>query len=88
MDWRKDFLYIVEDTVGYSFQKKFFLTTKDNDHTHCAICWKKIGCSDDSRQDGYYCKANSYWLCCECFFDFKKQYKWKEEGAISKTGDG
>lgn len=49
-------------------------------HTHCEFCWHKFmeNCEgvDDCSQEGYCTNDDMYWVCKECFEDFKKKFHW------------
>lgn len=50
-------------------------------HTHCEFCWHKFmeyaeGVEDCS-QEGFCSSDDKYWVCEECFRDFKDKFNWK-----------
>ena len=50
------------------------------DHAHCAFCWAKFYLREDCLQKGY-CTSprnerRAYWICPECFEDFKEMFGW------------
>lgn len=64
------------------FQFKEFLNSQNGSlHTHCEFCWHKFmenpdGVKDCSKQ-GYCSIDGKYWVCEECFNDFRKKFNWK-----------
>lgn len=55
-----------------------------NDHEHCVFCWGKImnkltAPSDYSEysSEGYCTYDEKYWICENCFEDFKQLFKWE-----------
>lgn len=44
------------------------------DHDHCAFCWDKFSESDGDLHEGYCTTDKKYWICTECFEDFKKKF--------------
>lgn len=64
----------------FSF-KKFIPAHNGSLHAHCEFCWHKFmenseGVNDCS-QEGYCSTDEKYWVCEECFQDFKEKFKWK-----------
>lgn len=48
--------------------------SQDWDHDHCIFCWEKFQSEDQPA----YCTTNHYyWICEECFDDFKEMFRWK-----------
>ncbi len=52
-------------------------------HEHCIFCWHKFMEHCDNTKDcsdrGYCTKDKKYWICEECFLDFKEMFGWKLE---------
>ena len=50
-------------------------------HTHCEFCWHKFMENsqgiDDCSSYGYSSLDGKYWVCSECFEDFKEVFNWK-----------
>ena len=50
------------------------------EHEHCEFCWDKFGISEDDLHDGYCTtpqnSSGSYWICPECYHDFKDEFGW------------
>ena len=42
------------------------------DHDHCAFCWDKFSESTEDLNVGYCTPDKKYWICEECFKDFRK----------------
>lgn len=61
--------------------KKFVGNGGSNEHEHCEFCWHKFmeypeGMKDCSNE-GYCSMDGKYWVCEECFKDFKDEFSWK-----------
>lgn len=57
----------------------------DWDHDHCAFCWQEF-CTDvtcDSLKAGYCTEDEYYWICPQCFEDFKDRFGWRVVEANS-----
>lgn len=70
--------------------QKFIGLPNRSDHTHCEFCWHKFmenpeGVNDCS-SEGYCSTDNIYWICEECFRDFKEKMNFKEE-ANDRSGN-
>lgn len=67
---------------GIQFIYKSFVSSNDNSkHEHCEFCWHKFmeqpeGVEDCS-SEGYCSSDGKYWVCEECFEDFKNEFSWK-----------
>ena len=63
------------------FQYKQFVSPPTGSlHTHCEFCWHKFmehseGVKDCSKE-GYCSFDGKYWICEECFQDFKEKFQW------------
>ena len=43
-------------------------------HEHCEFCWDKATTDNDCE---FYCTEDMrYWICKECFDDFKEKFEW------------
>lgn len=46
-------------------------------HEHCEFCWEK---ATTDKECSFYCTGDlKYWVCEECFNDFKEQFHLKEK---------
>ncbi len=45
------------------------------DHDHCAFCWDKFGENADDLKQGYCTIDQKFWICKECFDDFKETFE-------------
>lgn len=46
-------------------------------HEHCSFCWEK---ALTNKQCVFYCtKDFKYWVCEQCFNDFKQKFNWTEK---------
>jgi len=71
-DWR------LANQMNYLFKKKLIKKTykpynEKWEHEHCEFCSEKIGCSERA----YSTKDEYYWICNDCFEDFKDMFEWK-----------
>ena len=44
-------------------------------HRHCTFCWKTL--EADMQEECYCSEDGDYWICAECYNDFKKRFEWK-----------
>lgn len=49
------------------------------DHDHGAFCWDKFSKNDGDLHEGYRTADKKYWICEECFNDFKEMFRFKVE---------
>ncbi len=51
------------------------------DHDHCSFCWQKFTESGtpETLHEGYSTQADYYWVCAQCFEDFKEMFAWRTE---------
>jgi hypothetical protein len=54
------------------------LNNPDWDHDHCEFCWAKLMVEDypEVLHQGYCTQDEYYWICDECFRDFKSRFNW------------
>lgn len=75
-DWRlqgqEEYL---QDKVLY--YKKYHKHSKEWDHEHCDFCGAKISEYSDDLHEGYCTENEEYWICEECYNDFKEMFNWK-----------
>ena len=72
---------------GQIFEKEKFVSSEKNDHEHCEFCYKKItdlnNLNEEIDRFGYVYKDvkknRSYWLCEECYSDFKERFNFKNK---------
>jgi hypothetical protein len=75
---------------GASFVRKPYRASSDTwEHDHCDFCTRKFvesatGQSDDVATEGYAAigrgpngEDDYYWVCDECFADFRERFEWK-----------
>lgn len=57
--------------------QKFMGLPNVSDHAHCELCWHKFMENPDGVKDcsgeGYCSTDGIYWICEECFKDFKEK---------------
>ena len=49
------------------------------DHDHCAFCCDKFSEIKEDLTQGYCTADQKYWICEECFNDFKEMFKFEVE---------
>lgn len=73
-DWRllnqKEFLMNAK-LIKTNYVKK----SEKCDHDHCAFCWDKFSENGEDLTQGYCSADRKYWICEECFNDFKEMFK-------------
>ena len=53
-----------------------FASKNRNDHAHCELCWNKISGNETDIHDGYVDADRIYWICPDCYQDFKDLFHW------------
>ncbi len=51
------------------------------DHDHCCFCWDTFSEYDGDLHEGYCTLDETYWICPECFADFKEMFHWTLEDS-------
>lgn len=73
-DWR------LNGQKKYLFRKKLkrtaFAPSMQNDHAHCSFCWEKFGLCEGMSKMGYKTIVGNWWICDQCFQDFKDEFEW------------
>ena len=74
-DWRRQGQeeYLANKTLVRMDYKPY---RKDWDHDHCEFCGAKFSLVEDDLHCGYSTMDNYWWICDDCFEDFKNEYKW------------
>jgi hypothetical protein len=69
--------------------RKWKSPNSERDHAHCEFCWDKISEYPDTLHQGYTTEDNYYWICQNCYNDFKEMFQWKnsEEERIKEYLD-
>lgn len=72
-DWR------LRNQIDYLYEVELFLLNYQSkrsnwEHDHCEFCWEKF---EDANQKGYTTRDNYYWICTQCYNDFREMFKWK-----------
>lgn len=49
---------------------------KDWEHDHCEFCGGKFALSNGDFTEGYRTLSSYYWICTNCFNDFKTDFSW------------
>ena len=67
--WQEDYL------KGRTFYfHEYSMWSEQWNHEHCEFCWKKIGQDEDTCHEGYSTLDDYYWVCTDCFQDFKEYF--------------
>ncbi len=73
-DWR------LNGQMSYLYRAKLrkavFSASETNDHMHCEFCWDKFAEYDDCLHEGYCTLDGYYWVCEDCFRDFREMFEW------------
>jgi hypothetical protein len=61
--------------IKYLFKENLLHKRYDStdDHMHCVFCWERI---EDSLKKYYCTVGEGYWICEECYKDFKDMFQW------------
>jgi hypothetical protein len=59
--------------------KRYTPPSEEWDHDHCVFCWAKFMDVDRPNilREGYATEDNCYWICEQCFGDFKEMFQWR-----------
>lgn len=65
--------------MDYLFEKKIKKSKykpyrKGREHDHCAFCSDRI---DDTTEEAYCTEDKYFWICANCYKDFKDMFHWK-----------
>ena len=75
-DWRRQ-----GQELNLTGAKFYFRTYKPYrigwDHDHCAFCSDKFSQNKTDHTEGYCTIDEYYWICSECYHDFKDEFKWE-----------
>lgn len=55
---------------------QYRIFSKKWDHDHCSFCMKKFSTLPQDLHEGYRTADSTYWVCEDCFEDFKIQFNW------------
>lgn len=56
---------------------KFCNKATKSDHEHCEFCFEKISDHTDTIHEAYCTEDEYYWICDNCYNDFKSIFHWK-----------
>ena len=80
MDWR------LRNQEDYLYKKKFYFCKYEPkdvwEHDHCEFCNEKFSKNPGDLHEGYSTKDRYYWVCVQCFKDFKKQFRWETDHQL------
>lgn len=63
---------------GIVLVHKKYEPQKNNDHDHCEFCGAKFSLLiADALKEGWSSSDRYWWICNECFEDFKDSFHWK-----------
>ena len=48
-----------------------------SDHEHCEFCLEKISNYSDTIHEAYCTEDEYYWICDNCYNDFRAMFNWK-----------
>jgi hypothetical protein len=59
--------------------EKFIPYREEYDSDHCEFCWAKFmdAVHPDFLREGYTTPNHYYWICKNCFEDFRDLFQWK-----------
>ena len=87
-DWRLAFLNGYP--TGITFYRAVYKQPNEVwDHDHCIGCWAKFSEHDlpgDAHRivhEGYTTDEGPWWICDECFRDFKDRFGWQVGGQAT-----
>ncbi|MEQ2442936.1 hypothetical protein WMO64_05590 [Pseudoflavonifractor sp. CLA-AP-H29] len=58
------------------YHRKWKARSSKWDHEHCVFCWEKFSAIDGTLHEGYATQDGYYWICPNCFHDFKAMFGW------------
>ncbi|MFR5876381.1 MAG: hypothetical protein ACLUFN_07820 [Eubacterium sp.] len=58
---------------------KYSKQLEEWDHAHCAFCFDKFSENSEDLNIGYCTENREYWICEDCFNDFKDLFEFKVE---------
>ena len=58
------------------YHRKYSMYSQEWDHDHCEFCFERFSENDQETNIGYCTKDKYYWICEECFNDFKEMFNW------------
>lgn len=59
------------------FPKNYIDRITNTDHDHCEFCLERFSEDISDLNFGYCTEDNYYWICFECYNDFKNMFGWK-----------
>ncbi|MGI5929943.1 hypothetical protein [Pseudoflavonifractor sp.] len=71
LTWQGD--YLSGKTL---YHRKWNARSSKWDHKHCIFCWEKFSAIDGTLHEGYATEDGYYWICPDCFRDFKAMFGW------------
>ena len=78
-DWRLEFGKNPDFYKKYKWSLQKWTQTREHwDHDHCEFCNSKFMDLEKPGilRQGWTDEEQTYWICQECFEDFKEKYKW------------
>jgi len=56
---------------------KYHMPRPEWDHDHCEFCGIKFTLNNNDLKKGYSTEDGYYWICDQCFNDFKSEFNWQ-----------
>ena len=72
-----------EYLLGKHLDHISFIPNETSDHEHCEFCFCKLGKGQESGGVPYCTDDRYYWICEECYNDFKDRFLWvTDDGSV------
>jgi hypothetical protein len=74
-DWRffRQDEYLQDVPLTFS---RYYPKNPTSDHEHCEFCGSKFSMQQGNLHEGYCTLDAYYWICKECYVDFRKMFNW------------
>ena len=74
-DWRltDQEEYLLKRTL---YLRKWRAPSDGWDHDHCEFCGEMFSEFPDTLHEGYTTADGYYWICRQCFADFRERFQW------------
>ena len=66
------------------YYKKYSKYSEKWEHDHCEFCGLKFSEKEGDLHHGYCTEDEYYWICENCFEDFKEMFHWKVVEDMNK----
>ena len=72
-----------EYLLGKHLNHTAFFSSETSDHERCEFCFCKLGHGQKSGGVPYCTDDGYYWICEECYNDFKDRFLWvTDDGSV------